>query len=220
MLIGGVDEAGRGPAIGPMVIACVVGDEAAFSKLALAGVRDSKKLSRVSRERLYPLIIKLCVEVRVEVVWPREIDSAVLRLSHRGLNDLEADRVARLLASLRNVPGTVYVDSPDPDPRTFCTRIASRLNSVSIKLVCDKGADSKYMPVAAASIVAKVVRDRLIDLLKQVYGDFGSGYPSDPRTREYLSKFSIDELPPIVRKSWSCVRELCKKGVRRLTDFI
>ncbi|MEL9991185.1 MAG: ribonuclease HII [Thermoproteus sp.] len=187
-MIAGVDEAGRGPVVGPMVVAIVAGDE---EKLKRIGVRDSKALSRSRRERLYVDILAVAECINYVVIEPYIIDQRVRR---RELNQLELEVAAQLIGLCD--AELYYVDSPDPRPERFgaALRAASGRNVVAMN-------KAERMPsVAAASIIAKVVRDRLIDLLRAEMGDFGSGYPSDTKTISALRSGRI--APECIRHSW------------------
>jgi len=205
----GIDEAGRGPVIGPLVVACVVLDSAGLAFLR-SYVRDSKALTPRARSRVYRLIESAAEEIKLKVLQPNEVDWAVENLP-RGLNELEAIAAAELIDSLESRVEVVYVDSPDPIPARYAEMIASRLRRASV-VVAANHAEALYPHVAAASIVAKVVRDSIIEELKREYGDFGSGYPSDPKTRSFIEEFLREglELPPIVRKSWGTLRRLAR----------
>ena len=204
----GVDEAGRGPVIGPLVIACVVLNSTGLAFLR-SYLRDSKELTPRARSRIYRLILSAADEIKVRVLEPREIDQAVESFE-RGLNELEAVATAELINSLEQHVETVYVDSPDPLPDRYAEMIGSRLRRSTALVVAANHAESLFPHVAAASIVAKVERDRAIEELKREYGDFGSGYPSDPKTRRFIQQLASQgrELPPIVRKSWKTLDKL------------
>jgi ribonuclease HII len=204
----GVDEAGRGPAIGPLVVACVVLDSAGLAFLR-GYVKDSKLLTPRARSRIYRLIEAAAEEIKLKVLEPREVDWAVENLP-RGLNELEAAATAELIDSLENPVEVVYVDSPDPLPGRYAEMIKSRLRRAGVEVVAANRAETLYPHVAAASIVAKVVRDGIVEGLKREYGDFGSGYPSDPKTRSFIERFLREgaELPPIVRRSWKTLDRL------------
>lgn len=194
----GIDEAGRGPVIGPMVIAIVGWSNEEARRI---GVKDSKQLSPSSRVRLFNVIRSRAPCVDYVIIEPGEIDSYV----NRGLlNRLEAVKMSELIARCRGVR-RVYVDSPDPDPARF----RGMINAGNVELSVLNHADESIPVVSAASIVAKVIRDSIIDELKRRYGDFGSGYPSDPRTINALRRWiSEGKLPPIVRTSWKTVRRM------------
>ncbi|MEM0094132.1 MAG: ribonuclease HII [Thermofilum sp.] len=211
MYLAGVDEAGRGPLFGPMVIAIAVIGEEKERLLAELGVRDSKLLTPSRREVVRAQMEKLLDFYSLRVVEPREIDEAV---SRGGLNLLEAKVICELVRrALEKTPlGVVYVDSPDPKPERFGSLLSQMLGG-SVRVVARNGADRDFAIVAAASILAKTERDRLVEQLKRRYGDFGSGYPSDPRTREFAEKWLREhgEPPPFARKSWSTWSSLRKK---------
>ncbi len=210
-LVAGVDEAGRGPLIGPMVVAIACADEAKLRALERLGVRDSKLLTPARRERLRHVLEQFLDYFAVRVVQPEEVDRAVQGLDFGSLNELELSVMAELIqqALERVEVERVYVDSPDPLPERFAKRLSQRVGT-RVEIVAENRADSKYVIVSAASIIAKTERDRIIRKLKDIYGDFGSGYPSDPKTREFVKKWIEREgsLPPIVRKSWSTLEKL------------
>ncbi|MBP1448421.1 MAG: ribonuclease HII [Thermoproteus sp.] len=189
MLAAGIDEAGRGPVIGPMVVAIVAaGDQA---RLKALGVKDSKLLTPRRREELYRRIIAVADCVNYVVLEPEQIDRYVA--AHK-LNVLEAEAMAALIKVCE--ADVYYVDSPDPRPQRF----GELLSRLAGRPVAALNRGEAVPVVAAASIVAKVVRDRLMELLKRAYGDLGSGYPSDPRTRAALRS----GVPPseCVRRTW------------------
>jgi len=210
-IVVGIDEAGRGPVVGDMVIAGVALEESSVEKLSRLGVRDSKKLDPSRRERLLGFILSECIAAAVVRVPPEVIDRENLnKIFARG-----CARIMRILSTIleksRDIQSLeVFIDSCG-DPRRLEALIKSYLGPCRrpINIHLEHGADAKYIPVAAASIVAKVLRDKHIELLKRVYGDFGSGYPSDRRTIEWLEHVtSQGRIPPIVRKSWGTVKKL------------
>jgi len=208
--VAGIDEAGRGPVIGPMVMACVVVDKRSLPFLEKLGVKDSKALSPAARSRLSKSIARIAVEVRLRVVSPEEIDSAVWGVTARNLNDLEAKVVAELINNLGSAISIVYLDSPDPNPARYAEIVRSYLRVKDVEIVADNKAEEKYVVVATASILAKVKRDAIIKELEATYGPLGSGYPSDPRTREFLVNWVKEHgsLPPIARKSWETSKKI------------
>jgi ribonuclease HII len=202
MLVAGVDDAGRGAVIGPLVIAGVLIEEEALQKLRELGVRDSKLLNAHKREMLSAEIRKLVKDYNVVKLWPNEIDVAVNsgRKLHK-LNRLEAQTMAKVVEALK--PDKVYVDASDVLEQRFKHHISECL-SFRTKIVSEHKADRNYVVVSAASIIAKVERDREIAELASRYGDFGSGYPSDPRTVSFLTRCigKASQYPDFVRKSW------------------
>ncbi|WP_088854393.1 ribonuclease HII [Thermococcus pacificus] len=205
--LAGIDEAGRGPVIGPMVIAAVVVDEENVPKLAELGVRDSKRLTPKRRERLFDEIIKLLDDYAVIELWPNEIDSR-----EGTLNEFEVENFVKALNSLKVRPDVIYIDAADVKEERFGEDIGKGLN-FRAEIVAEHKADDKFVPVSAASILAKVTRDRAIERLKEEYGEIGSGYPSDPRTRAFLEEYyrKHGDFPPIVRRSWKTLRKIEEK---------
>jgi len=215
ILKAGIDEAGRGAVIGPLVIACVTILPDKEQELSELGVKDSKLLTPIKRERLFDKIFSKASSIFVRKVQPTEIDRA---LSGKGLNHLEARIMAELLEKARI--SVVYVDAPQSNPRSFETLLRF-LSGSKVEIIAEPFADKKYPLVSAASIIAKVVRDREIRKLRDIYGDFGSGYPSDEKTRKFLaSLISADEVPPIVRRSWQTYLKMNEMNKSRtLEDF-
>lgn len=208
MLIAGVDDAGRGAVIGPLVIAGVVLEADDLPKLKEIGAKDSKLLSPHRREILSAEIRKIVKKYAVLKLQPDEIDAVVRsgRKLHK-LNWLEAYTMARVIDTLK--PDKVYVDASDVLEERFKQHILECL-SFKVDIVSEHKADRNYVAVSAASIIAKVERDKEISLLAEVYGDFGSGYPSDPRTMHFLEKLmeNTDEYPEFIRKSWKPAKKV------------
>jgi len=208
MLVSGVDEAGRGPVIGPLVVAGVMLDEKDLPKLDELGVKDSKLLSPQKRETLYPQIKKLALIHHTVWLSPAEIDRVVesKRRLHK-LNRLEAQAMAKVITVLK--PDTVYVDASDILPDRFAEHIAENL-TFSPKIVCEHKADTNYPIVSAASIIAKVERDKAISKLQKKHGNIGCGYPSDTNTTKFLKNWikKFGEYPDFVRKSWKTAKRI------------
>ncbi len=218
VLIGGIDEAGRGPVIGPMVMVLAVADEEGIEQLRRLGVRDSKKLSPERREDLYDKIMGVLADCVVKVIAPAEIDEFVKRHS---LNELEAMRAADLILEAEKKPEVVYVDAPDPDPDKYRSRIEKYIKDPP-HIVSEHKADAKYPIVSAASIIAKVERDRAVRKIEEEWGEFGTGYPHDERTIRQLEEIlkKHGKYPDFVRKSWSTARRLLEKRMQKtLFDF-
>ncbi len=205
MTTAGLDEAGRGPVIGPMVVAGVLIKSSKLKLLREAGVKDSKLLSEERREELKLLIEEVADSCSVKVIHPRRIDEAV---SRNMLNHLEAEAMAEIIRELR--PSLAIVDSPMVNTKKFSSMIKSMTKGMRYRLIARNKADRKYLHVAAASIIAKVERDRLIDEIKKEIGvDFGSGYPSDPKTRKFIEWLVSEGVKPnFVRWSWGTVKRL------------
>ena len=203
MLVCGVDDAGRGSVLGPLVIAGIVIKRTKINQLKKQGIRDSKKLTPLARERLYKKIINIVDDYYVTRISPKIIDKSVFNHS---LNHLEAQYMAKVISKLS--PSVAFVDSCDVNPRRFGKEI-SKLTSHS-KIKSYHHADSKFVVVSAASILAKVSRDRAITRLRKKY-TVGSGYPSDPKTKAFIKKSIKRNIPlTFIRKSWKPVQILLK----------
>ena len=208
MLIAGVDDAGRGAVIGPLVVAGILVDEKSLEKIESLGVRDSKVLTPKRRECLAAEILKIVKDHYIVKLSPKDIDRVVEtgRKLHR-LNRLEAKAMAEVIAHLR--PDVAYVDASDVLPERFSRHIAEEL-TLKVKIISEHKADKTYPVVSAASIVAKVERDRVISVLHKRYGEFGSGYASDRRTLEFLENWikKHNDYPDFVRKSWAPAKRI------------
>lgn len=216
----GIDEAGRGPVIGPLVMAAVVLDEAGRKKLRELNVRDSKKIAESRRNTLEAEIKAVAVEWGIKELSPAQIDHLRKEAS---LNVIEAKMAAELILSLDTVPHKVFLDSPDNIPEDYTEKIISFINQLHADykiphIVSENKAEDKYVEVGAASVLAKVERDRVIEGLKAEMGEFGSGYPSDPVTAEFVRKMVQNgELSHHVRRSWNT---LDKSRQRKLDDWV
>ncbi len=212
MIVAGIDEAGRGPVIGPMVIAGIAMRKHLIKELTEIGVKDSKKMTPNKRKNLFPKILELADEYVIRIISPHEIDKAVnMKIGRKYglLNRMEAKIIAEIILELK--PQVAIVDSPGVNEETFKKMVMESINKkLEVNIISEHKADEKYPIVSAASIIAKVKRDEIIENLKKEYGDFGSGYPSDPKTREFLKKYYIKnkEFPDIVRKSWKTLEKI------------
>ena len=204
MQICGIDDAGRGSMLGPLVIAGILLDKKNIRKLSALGVKDSKKLSPKLRESLYKKILEIVDDYHVAKISPRIIDASVKK---HCLNDLEAKYMAKVVARLN--PEVSFVDSCDVNPSRFGRNISQLSGNHKIKSY--HHADSRFVVVSAASILAKVSRDRAILKLRKEY-DLGSGYPSDSTTVKFVTKYYAknNEMPNFVRKSWKPVKKILK----------
>ena len=204
MQICGVDEAGRGSMVGPLVVAGITISKPKISQLKKLGVRDSKKLSPAARERLYKKIIETVDDYYVVRIPPRIIDKSV---SNHSLNHLEAKYMAKVISKLS--PSTAFVDSCDVNSKRFGKEISELTSNTKIRSY--HHADSRFVTVSAASILAKVSRDRAIMKLANSH-DIGSGYPSDPKTKIFVKKLIRKNHDlSFLRKSWKPVQILMKK---------
>ena len=202
MVVMGLDEAGRGSVLGPMVVGAFAVDVERTPQVKAAGATDSKKLSRKRREGMIDALAALGTgEVR---------EISAVAIVGGNLNQLEERVFAELIRAHR--PEVVIIDAPchPAGIPAFKTRLRAQLDHAP-KLIVEPKADLNHVPCGAASIFAKVHRDRCIDALGAL-GTVGSGYPSDPKTRAWLSGlFERGEpWPACVRTRWGTVRDLSK----------
>ena len=184
------------------MVAGVSIDSSKLTELADLGVTDSKLLSAKQREALYPEIVKLCPGVQVSRIPPKMIDRYVSRgKKYRRLNYLETIHMAKVVDLLGL--DEVFVDAPDLNPKRFTQELQELLSSRP-RIIAEHKADLNYPVVSAASIIAKVERDADIAALRELHGDFGSGYPSDPDTIAFLELWMKTKgvHPEFSRKSW------------------
>ena len=208
----GIDDAGRGCVIGPLVVAGVLIDVGKSKELRAIGVKDSKLLSPRKRAELYNEIkgIVKCYSVKA---YPKVIDEYVSHYKRfGGLNYLEAVSMGKIIRKFN--PYLAILDAPDINAERFKSNVKSFL-SRRVRIISTHHADRLYRVVSAASIVAKVERDREIEDLRCEYGDFGSGYPSDRKTRSFLIKWlkHHDEPPTFARHTWRTWDRLRFKSV-------
>ncbi len=219
MKICGIDEAGRGPVIGPMVMAGVVIKNKDWPKIRKIGFKDSKKLTPLQRRRLYAELMNCdFVERFIRIVHPQEIDAA-LNSESSNLNLLEVDVTTEIIANL--LPDVAVVDSPSHNTKAYAqdlARILVEKTDKKIKLITLNDAE-RHTLVAAASVLAKVTRDKLIEDIKKEIGiDFGSGYPADPKTRAFLQKY-YNKFPHIFRKTWKSYTRVAQPKEKKLSEF-
>lgn len=212
----GIDEAGRGPIIGPMVMCGALIREGVEPQLEALGVKDSKLLTAEQREKLYPKILEITNDYKIVVLEPQIIDAA-LKTSHLNLNWLEANTSADIINSLN--PDKAIIDCPSNNIKAYKDYLYNLIPNKKSELVLEHNAE-RHMPVAAASVIAKVTRDRLIEELKKKIGiDFGSGYMSDERTQKFLEKY-YEKYDTLFRKTWLPYQEtIAKKSQKQLGEF-
>ncbi len=217
----GIDEAGRGPVIGDMFVAGVAVDPRMLQRLCELGIRDSKELTPSARSRLVITVLKYAEAVIVKRFPPSVIDKTNINVLYaKSVIDL-VNNISRMGLQIKKI----YVDAV-----TGRKALAILKGGISrVPFVLEPKADRKYVVVGAASIVAKFLRDLHVSKLKETYGDFGSGYPADPRTIEWLEKHLIDidsstVVPSIIRRSWGTLKRFGitvtkKKQNRRLSRW-
>jgi ribonuclease HII len=177
-------------------------------------VKDSKLLTPKNRESLYGRIISICNEFVVMKTTANSLNDEMKKYS---LNEIEAMELGKALSLLKKPPEEVYIDSPDTIAKRFCTRIR-KYHSGNEELICEHKADFNYPICSAASIIAKVERDAVIEEIKKELGcNFGSGYSSDDRTIDFLKKnFHRLEIHKYIRKEWETIDKLKQ---RKLSEF-
>ncbi len=203
MKILGIDESGRGPVCGPMVMCGYLIEEDKIDTLKELGVKDSKLLSREKRTKLAPILKNTADDYVLLKISAEEIDKRV-----SNLNRLEIEKMQQIINALN--PDKVVIDSPEVNTAKFTEKIRSKLKNKKLNIVSENYADKKYLEVGAASILAKHLRDKEIAKLCEAHGDFGSGYPSDENTIRFLKAWikKNKEFPDFVRKSWFTAQKI------------
>lgn len=199
MKIIGIDEAGRGPVIGPLVVCGVAIEDDRLEKLERLELKDSKRLTPGRRKVLSRRINKIAESYTVSIE-AKDIDN--LRAKDVNLNEIEKIAMKKVIGHFE--PDVAYIDCLDIKPKRFCDEMESVREN--LKVIAEHKAEDKFPIVAAASIVAKVERDSAIDIIRKDYKDVGSGYPSDPKTIAFLKRFKYENLPDFVRHSWATVK--------------
>jgi ribonuclease HII len=224
MLVLGIDDAGRGPAIGPMILAGVLVDDTLIEELRGEGVKDSKLLNPMKREALAEIIKKKSLSYKVKIITPKKIDNSIN--GGVNLNRLEAVSMAEIVnkineTAIDNIK--VIVDCPSPNIRRWGKVLKNKVkNKENLNIVCEHKADLNYIPVAAASILAKSFREKEVKKIKEKLGvDFGSGYTSDEKTRKFIEKnYKKFRDKGIFRKTWSTFsNSVKKKEQKNLRDY-
>ena len=198
-MICGIDEAGRGEVIGPLVVAGVLVNESNMQKLVEIGVKDSKLLSRYDRQDIYPKILDVVDSYHIIYKSAQIVDRYV---QYHKLDILEAETFADIIKVLK--PDHTVIDSPG-NPKKIGD-IVSRLSNSKVSAF--HKADKNFVCVSAASIIAKVSYDNVIKTI-QKYHNIGSGATSDDITRQFLLD-TIQERLSFVRYSWSTVKNIKK----------
>lgn len=211
VVLAGVDEAGKGPVVGSMFIAGLATDEKGVEALKRLGVRDSKLLTPKRREELVGRIEALGKVAVVEITAAR-IDELRKTVT---VNVILVQAYAEVLRALR--PARAWLDAPDVKPARFAENVRAA-SGLEVEIVAEHGADVTYPIVSAASIVAKVRRDRSVRALEASLGfPIGSGYPADPVTKEALPRI-LKEVPREVRHSWETVGRLKNASLSDLQE--
>jgi len=220
MLKLGIDDAGRGPVIGPMVLAgCLIDDklEKEFKKL---GIKDSKQLTQKRREFLEKIIKEKSETFEAIIIYPEEIDEEHDKGTK--LNELEAIGCAKIINKINKGYNKikVIVDCPSPSIAKWQDFLKTKIKNLSnLEISCEHKADKNHISVSAASVLAKCIREKEMSALKEKYGnEIGSGYCSDPLTCRFLEKHLRKHNDSgIFRKTWSTWKNANKKlGQRKL----
>jgi ribonuclease HII len=222
--IAGIDEAGRGPLIGPLVICVAAIQDGKEDLLKELGVKDSKLLSEKQREDILRDLIKI-IHYELVMIQPSEIDDA-LNSPGTNLNWLEADHGAALLnkldVKLDNDTIRCIIDCPSTNIKAYSDYFSGKVDNKDIKLIVEHKADFHYLIVGAASIIAKVTREKELEKMKKRLNiDFGSGYPSDPKTKDFVARYHDDkEYSHLFRKSWETYKKISRqKAQKGLGEF-
>jgi len=218
-MICGVDEAGKGPVIGPLVVAGVNFED--DSKLVKLNVRDSKKITPKNRKILAEEIKRIAINYEILIISASDIDDMRRVMT---LNEIEVNAFSKIISRLK--PDICYVDAADVNEKRFGNNILSNL-SFKPKIFSKHKADDIYPIVGAASIIAKTTRDEIVhkislELESRLDISLGSGYPADPFTKNFLKAWveKYKELPPYVRHSWKTAQQLLKNSkIKKLDDF-
>ena len=204
----GIDEAGRGCVLGDLVVAGFAADDLDESALRSAGAADSKSVPAAKRQAARESLA-LLGRVEVRRVSARQIDGG-------NLNTLEEAAIVDLIVEVR--PDVVRLDALG-HPNTLGA-LAIRLKKALPRrlrpaFTIEPKADVTFAEVGAASIFAKTLRDEILDGWRAEFGDFGSGYPSDPKTREWLADWarSGKDWPEFVRRRWATIEELAQRSL-------
>ncbi len=224
MLVIGIDDSGRGPIIGPMILAGVLIDKNSEIALKKYPIKDSKQLTHLKRIELSKIIKESVLAYETAKATPEEIDNALR--SGINLNRLEAIKMAEVINSLNNGKQKikVIVDCPSTNIKKWREILIEYIKEPkNLNIVCEHKADVNYLPVSAASILAKVKREEEVTLIKDKYGKTGSGYTSDPYTIEFLKTYGKKlKDSGIFRKSWATWRNMfpeAEKGQVTLDKF-
>ena len=218
-MICGVDEAGRGPVVGPLVIAGVTFEN--DLELIENNVRDSKKITPKRRELLSKKIKESAVNYEITLISASDIDNMRKVMT---LNEIEVNAFSKIIEKLK--PDICYVDAADVNDERFGKNILSRL-SFKPEIISKHKADDIYPVVGAASILAKTRRDEEVQMIaqeleKKLDMPLGSGYPADPVTQKFLRKWvkTFGKLPPHTRHSWKTAQNLLKESkIKKLDEF-
>lgn len=205
----GLDEAGRGPVLGPMVMGGIVIPEKKEKIVERMGVKDSKKVTPKRRAVLSRKLTKM-FEYELVEISARDID--LMRAKGINLNQIEKLAMKRIIRKLDS--DKIIIDALDVKEGRLQEEMQEYAGP-NREVLAEHKADENYLAVGAASIIAKHRRDQIIDELNRNYikttkdrNGIGSGYPSDPKTKAFLKQYTYDEMPEFVRRSWGTVQKI------------
>ncbi len=208
MYLLGIDDAGRGPILGPMYLAGVLIKSEDEKKLKEFGAKDSKLLAHSQRIRIAKEIERIS-KYHLEESTPKQIDEAVETIN---LNTLEAKKAAEIINKLNNKKDKikVIVDCPSVNTLAWKNKMISFIDYTdNLTILCEHKADFNHPVVSAASILAKVAREEAVEKIKKQFSNMGSGYPADPITIDFIKSQGRDlEKTGIVRTSWATWKKL------------
>ncbi len=212
MLKLGIDDAGRGPVIGPMVLAGCLIDESTEKEFKKLGVKDSKMLTDKRREFLADEIKKKAETFEIILAYPEEIDGH--SASGIDLNKVEAIKMAEVINRINKGYDKlkVIIDCPSVGIAKWLDYLKTKIHNLSnLEMVCEHKADKNHIACSAASILAKSIREKEMALLQEKYGkEIGSGYCSDPITMKFLEQHAKKhEKDGIFRKTWQPWQKAC-----------
>jgi ribonuclease HII len=216
----GIDDAGRGPVLGPMSLAGVMIDsESEQEKIKLLGAKDSKLLTPIQRKKIKDQV-QLTYKYKIVDSEPKEIDD------FPNLNSLEALKASMIVNHLiKDIDEKVkvIVDAPSTNASAWGEQLKELiLKKDQVEIVSEHKADLNYPVVSAASILAKENREKNIrKLKKELDADFGSGYPADPKTKKFLEEnWNNEKFEGLIRKSWSTYKKIADKGKQKELYFL
>jgi len=218
ILLLGIDDAGRGPVIGPMVLAGCLINFKTRDEFKAIGVRDSKQLTQKRREFLEGIIKEKAKAFEIVVLNPEEID----KRNGEGLklNELEGLAAVKIINKINDGKEKIkiVIDCPSPNRTKWRNFLIMKIENLSnLEISCEHKADRNHVVVGAASILAKSERERQMNKLKEMYGkDMGSGYTSDPTTKKFLEKnIKNHNNKGIFRKTWSTWKKAAHKSKQK-----
>lgn len=209
----GVDEAGRGPVIGPLVICAFNIPKTDYSILEKIGIKDSKKITKKKRQKIYDILIENGTlrdwHITVNICNAYEID---IKREQMNINLLEVKLFAETICSvsIKRSEEDIYLDACDVIEERFGKLIRTKLGILweNNIIISKHKMDENNLVVAAASIIAKVTRDQEIEKIsKGLDFEIGSGYPSDPKTIIAIREMVKGEYPhKDLRWSWKTTK--------------